>query len=278
MFSKKIDKIVNFCLCRGLFAFVSKKVLLTSVATIAIFVFFANLLLPLTTNLSPKAHAINTSSTLNFQARLLTPSGDLVPDGYYNIRFKLYDGGTQGGGAGTGQDKAGTLLWTEEQIDTNGVSPGQDYRVRVVNGYFSVYLGSLTAFSGINWDQELWLTMDIGGTTQTATPTYDGEMLSSSPAANSRIKLSAVPYAFRAGQLAQTTGSYNSTLGFDTQTASRSILLPDASGTVCLQNSASCGFALATGSSSYIQNGTSLQSSANFNIQDRKSTRLNSSH
>src|SRR5436190_22863108 len=32
-----------------------------------------------------------TSSTLNFQARLLNSSGNLVADGDYNIEFKLYD-------------------------------------------------------------------------------------------------------------------------------------------------------------------------------------------
>ncbi len=261
-----------FALCGSSRAsFVLHKKFALSVAVMATFFAFlvSTILLPLlpqTEKLTPKAHAASTSSTLNFQARLLTPSGSLVPDGYYNIRFKLYDGGTQGGPAGQGQANAGTQLWSEEHKDTNGASPGQDYRVRVVNGYFSVYLGSQTAFPSINWDQELWLTMDIGGTTQTATPTYDGEMLSTSPAPNSRIKLSAVPYAFKAGQLAKTTGSYNSTLDFATQTASRSILLPDESGTICIQGSASCGFAL-SGSGSFIQNGTSLQTTANFNIQ-----------
>lgn len=219
-----------------------------------------------------KAEAINTSSTINFQARILTPAGSLVPDGYYNIRFKIYSGGTQGGPAGTGQANAGSQLWTESYYDSNGVTAGNDNRLRVVNGYVSVNLGSQTAFSGINWDQELWLTMDVGGTTQTATPTYDGEMLSSTPAANSRLKLTAVPYAFRAGQLAQTTGTNVSTLSFATQTAANAILLPDAGGTVCLQNASACGFAASTGAAGYIQNGTSLQASANFNIQSAANT------
>ena len=43
-----------------------------------------------------------TNSTLNFQGRLLTSSGNVVVDGYYNLQFKLYDGGTSGGPAGTG--------------------------------------------------------------------------------------------------------------------------------------------------------------------------------
>ncbi len=236
------------------------------VTLVLVLSFLASSLSPIRDLKTQKAEAA-TSSTLNFQARLLNSSGNLVADGYYNIRFKLYDGGTQGGGAGKGQTLAGTQLWTESYYDSNGVTAGNDNRVRVANGYFSVNLGSQTAFPSINWDEELWLTMDIGGTTQTATPTYDGEMLSTIPAANSRLKLTAVPYAFRAGQLAKTTSSFNSTLDFATQTASRSILLPDASGTVCLQNATACGFATATGAAGYIQNSTSLQTTANFNIQ-----------
>ncbi len=208
-----------------------------------------------------------TNNTLNFQARLQTASGAVVPDGFYNIQFKLYDGGTAGGPAGQGAANAGTLLWTETWYDSNGATTGNDNRVKVVNGYISANLGSLTAFSGINWDQNLWLTMNIGGTTPTATPTYDGEM-------NPRLKLTGVPYAFRAGQLAQ----YNSTTGF---TSTLSILQPTvgnqsfqiadqgAAGTytLCVQNSTSCGFAASTGSNGYIQNSTGGPQTANFNIQ-----------
>ncbi|MBX4201600.1 hypothetical protein KW803_01735, partial [Candidatus Saccharibacteria bacterium] len=179
-----------------------------------------------------RAAAINTSSTLNFQARLLNSAGGVVPDGLYNIRFKIYDGGTQGAGAGTGQANSGTggtYLWTESHYDTNGVTAGNDFRLNVINGYFNVNLGSQTAFSGINWDQELWMTMDIGGTTQTASPTYDGEMTNS----NARIKLTGVPYAFSAGQIAKTSGSNRGTLSFNTVANNPNITLPDETGTVC---------------------------------------------
>ncbi len=48
------------------------------------------------------------------------------------------------------------------------------------------------------------------------------------------------------------------------------ITLPDATGTVCLQTSASCGFAPTSGSSSYIQNQiASPQTSASFNIDSQ---------
>jgi fibronectin-binding autotransporter adhesin len=126
-----------------------------------------------------------TSSTLNFQGRLLTSSGSTVTDtATGQIRFKIYDGGTAGASAGTGQANSGTggtYLWSE--VQTN---------IRVVNGYFSVNLGSQTAFPGtIDWSQELWLTMDVYNGAS-----FDGEMTN----ANVRMKLTAVPYAFRAGQ------------------------------------------------------------------------------
>lgn len=114
-----------------------------------------------------------TSSTLNFQGRLATNTGGLVSDGSYNIEFKLYDDAT-----------AGSNLWTESRTGGN--------QVTVRNGYFSVYLGEVTPFgASIPWDQELWLTMNVNG---------DGEM---SP----RFKLTAVPYAFRAGALVDSGGT-----------------------------------------------------------------------
>ncbi len=171
-----------------------------------------------------------TSSTLNFQGRLLNSSGSVVPDGVYNLEFKLYDGGTQGGPAGTGESNAGTLLWTETRD-----FPGTDDRVRIVNGYFSVNLGSVTAFPAINWDQELWLTMNVGGSG--TTPSWDGEMLAPS---SKRTKLTGVPYAFVAGQLRKTVGANTTIFDFLNPTSNRTINLPDASGTVLLD---STGFA-----------------------------------
>lgn len=145
---------------------------------------FSFLLLAFANN--PSTVEAATSDNLNFQGRLLNSNGSLVPDGLYNIEFKLYN-----------VSSGGTALWTETYYDSNGITAGNDNRLRVVNGYFSANLGSINdtlTSSGINWDQEHWLTMNVGGSAQTATPTYDGEM-------NPRFKLTAVPYAFAAGAL-----------------------------------------------------------------------------
>jgi hypothetical protein len=192
------------------------------------------------------------STTLNFQAKLEGADGAIAPDGNYNVEFKLYSAST-----------GGTALWTEDHL--NSASNG----LRLDNGYLTVELGSVTAFpSTIHWDQATYITMNIGGTS-TGSPTYDGEM-------NPRLKLTAVPYAFQAKsaeQLSISNGTFVTTLTVTPPTANRSITLPDASGTVCLDASVNnCNYASAAGSAAYIQNGTTLQGTANFNIQSKSAT------
>jgi hypothetical protein len=127
-----------------------------------------------------------TSSTLNFQGRLQTSTGAIVPDGSYNIEFKVYDSaaaGASGAGVCSLNSSTDDCWWIENRTGGSAVS--------VQNGYFSVQLGSVTPFgASIPWDQELWLTMNVSG---------DGEM-------TPRFKLTAVPYAFRAGALVTAGG------------------------------------------------------------------------
>jgi hypothetical protein len=200
----------------------------------------------------PDSAQAATSSTINFQARLMNGSGSIAADGDYNVEFKLYDVAS---GGGTAQGVCtGNCKWVETRTTTD--------KVHVANGYLTVNLGSVTAFgAGINWDQDLWLTMNIGGT---GAASWDGEM---SP----RLKLTAVPYAFRAGKLAVLSGGNTAVLEFASSIGqATTITLPDPGGagtaTVCYQNSASCGF-LTGAASDYIQNGTTVQTNANFNIR-----------
>jgi hypothetical protein len=194
----------------------------------------------------PATSFATTSDTLNFQARLESSSGAIAPDGNYNIEFKLYNAAS-----------GGTALWTEDYLNSGSDS------IAVSDGYLSVNLGSVTSFpSTIPWDQQLYLTMNIGGTG--SSPTWDGEM-------NPRLLLTAVPYAFQAQnaiQLQQTSGSNAATLGFASPpTTNIAVTLPDTSGTVCLESSTNCGFAASSGASGYIQNGLSLQTGTNLSIQ-----------
>jgi hypothetical protein len=131
---------------------------------------------------------------INFQGRLLNAQGATVPDGYYNVEFKIYqDGDGQSVGNTTGSP-AGSLKWSESHL--NAASQG----VLVKNGFMSTELGSITAFgASINWNQNtLWLSMNIAGTNASCTPfsscSPDGEMVPMK-------RLSATPYSLNSGLL-----------------------------------------------------------------------------
>lgn len=130
---------------------------------------------------------------MSFQGRLLTSSGGLVPDGRYNMQFKIYEGGS--GAAANNPD--GSLSWTESYVNNNA-----NQGVVIKNGYFSVELGSRTAFgSNVDWnDDTLWLSINIAGSAADCTTfnsgscTADGEMLPMK-------RLTSTPYAMNAGKL-----------------------------------------------------------------------------
>jgi hypothetical protein len=112
------------------------------------------------------------NKNINFQARVLRASGAVIPDGNVTIQFKIYDA-----------DTGGINPWTETQT------------VPAKNGYVTVSLGASTPFPGtIDWSQELWLTINVNG---------DGEM-------NPRMRITAVPYAFRASQANSLTNGASS--------------------------------------------------------------------
>lgn len=148
---------------------------------------------------TPAKAATGINQQLNFQGRLLNSQGAIVPDGNYNIEFKIYSGG-DGQEAG---DTGGTLEWTEDYLNNN--SQG----VQVKNGFLSVQLGSICSFSGgtcqgntntgVNWNSDtLWLSMNIAGTGTTCTPfascSPDGEMVPMK-------RLSANAYSLNSGLL-----------------------------------------------------------------------------
>ncbi len=146
---------------------------------------------------SPRVQAAaGINQQINYQARLLNSQGATVPDGTYNMEFKIYQDGN-GCVSGGSSPCSGTLKWTEtrQNISSQGVT--------VTNGYFSVNLGSVTAFAGnVDWNQDtLWLSINIGGTSGGASPTYDGEMLPFK-------RLASTPYALNSkylGGLASTS-------------------------------------------------------------------------
>ncbi len=109
---------------------------------------------------------------INYQGKLTDSSGVAVADGTYNMNFWLLASSTAA---------TSTAVWSE--VRTTGD------RVQVTNGLFSVMLGEVSSLSSVDFNQTLYLGVEIGGTT--VTPTWDGEM---SP----RKILGAVPAAFEA--------------------------------------------------------------------------------
>lgn len=123
---------------------------------------------------------------INYQGKLANSSGVTVANGNYNIRFKLYTAPT-----------GGSPLWTETwcySTDSGSTCTGSgtDSRITLTSGIFSTLLGSTTALTGVDFNQTLYLGVEIGG--NASTPTWDGEM---SP----RKKLGTVPSAFEAERL-----------------------------------------------------------------------------
>jgi trimeric autotransporter adhesin len=129
---------------------------------------------------TPAHAAAGINQEINFQGRLLNAQGAVVPDGYYNMEFKIYQDGDGLTAGDTTGSPAGSLKWTSDYLNSNTQG------VQVVNGYMSVQLGSVTPFgSSIDWNQDtLWLSMQVGDTSScTISTTFqtdcggDGEMV-----------------------------------------------------------------------------------------------------
>ncbi|MGH7233858.1 MAG: hypothetical protein ACREF7_00215 [Candidatus Saccharimonadales bacterium] len=143
---------------------------------------------------SPAGASTGINQTIEFQGRLLNSQGATVPDGYYNLEFKIYQDGDGLSAADSTGSPSGTLDWTENYLNYN--SQG----VEVVNGFFSVDLGSINPFgSSVNWNQDtLWLSMNVAGTSAICSTfsacSPDGELLPMQ-------RLTAAPYALNSNLL-----------------------------------------------------------------------------
>lgn len=143
---------------------------------------------------APVKAAPGINKQMNFQGRLLNAQGAAVPDGFYNIQFKIYQDGDGLTAGNTTGSPAGSLKWTESYLNITGQG------VVVKNGYMSVQLGSITAFgTSVDWNQDtLWLSMNIASTNAScasfAACTPDGEMVPMK-------RLSSATYALNTGLL-----------------------------------------------------------------------------
>lgn len=98
-------------------------------------IFFALLVVAM---ISGKIIAQGIPQTINFQGVLKDASGNIVPNGDYNLTFKIYNA-----------ESGGTALWTETKL------------VNIVNGIFSTQLGSITPIT-LPFDVAYWLGVTVG--------------------------------------------------------------------------------------------------------------------
>lgn len=175
------------------------------------------------------------NQAIGFQGRLTDSNGFPVPDGHYNIQFKLYQDGT---GVAAGNPN-GTLKWTETYANN-----GEEKGLEVKNGYFAVDLGSKSPFgSSVDWNQDsLWLSLNVAGRGANC-PTFgsgacaaDGEMLPMK-------RMTSTPYSLNSGQLGGKTANDFVQLGQGAQidASNQSSIFLNKTGTgnlVQLQNSA----------------------------------------
>jgi len=80
---------------------------------------------------------------ISFQGRLSNDDGSIVADGEYLLTFRLYDSPT------------GTAVLWNESINTT-----------ISNGLFSVMLGNVVPFDGVDFGTPLWISVQIGDDTE----------------------------------------------------------------------------------------------------------------
>lgn len=114
------------------------------------------------------------SSTVNFQGKLVNPDGTNVTDGSYSIRFRLYTD-QSADSAGPCDPLTTTCRWEETQT------------VGLADGNFQVRLGALTPL--------------VGAVDFTTQDLYLGIKISSDAEMNPRVEFSSSPYAFNASAL-----------------------------------------------------------------------------
>jgi hypothetical protein len=79
----------------------------------------------------------------SYQGKLTDTTGAPLPDGTYNLTFRLYN-----------QETGGSPIWTESQT------------VEIKNGLFSVLLGSVTPIASLPEDGNLFLSLQVENDTE----------------------------------------------------------------------------------------------------------------
>jgi hypothetical protein len=134
---------------------------------------------------STPANAVQTVPyKMNFQGRIADASGNPMPTGTYNMKFRIYDALT-----------GGTLQWSEQRA--NSASTG----VAVTNGLFSVQLGDVTSLPAtIFTNQNLYFEIEMPTPATATCSTASCESYAEGPM-GPRNKLGTSAYAFNSDTL-----------------------------------------------------------------------------
>jgi len=163
-----VDKTSKALTRQGLFGFWPRRSLRV-VSVAALVVLFGAICLGVLTPKQASA-ATGIESELAFQGKVVTSAGLNIPDGTYNMEYKIYSGCTNEPTNNTGC----TAIWTEDYLTSNATY-STTTPVTFTSGTYQVNLGSICAFSGgscegntntaINWNTyPLYLSLNVGTT------------------------------------------------------------------------------------------------------------------
>jgi hypothetical protein len=93
----------------------------------------------ITNNITAATDAITIPRMLSYQGRLTDSLGKPVPDGNYQLTFRLYP-----------DETGGTPFWNEAQT------------VTVRNGLFSALLGAVTPINAVPDNGVMWFSLQVG--------------------------------------------------------------------------------------------------------------------
>lgn len=131
----------------------------------------------------PASAAQTVPYKVNFQGRLTDNSGNILTDGLYNIKFRLFD-----------DLSAGSNVYQEDRTIT-----GTDNRIQVTNGLFNIQFGDVTALSPTLFSGAFPLFLEVElPTPATATCATNGCAVFTEGAMTPRQPLASSPYAFNA--------------------------------------------------------------------------------
>lgn len=208
---------------------------------------------------------------INFQGRLADSSGNILPNGSYNIRFRIFDAAS-----------GGTNLWTGDR--SFGAS---DHRITVTNGLFSIQFGDTAAGDPalsptiFNSATQLYLEVELPSTATNNCGTSNCAAWTEGPF-TPRQPIAASPYAFNTDTLdGLDSADFGQVAAANTFSGTNTFSKSGGAGIVLSGSPASSGSLLQIGSSlsSGNSNGTLIGANGAFtgdllNLQVSNATKL----